>query len=112
MIINIKSKKYNTSEKPLIMGILNLSTDSPIAESVTSVDLAVSRAKQLISEGATIIDVGADSTSSKAADIDLREESKLIHLGKLFEPSGNTESDLLNVHNYFRQFKGKRPEFS
>ena len=27
MIINIKSKKYNTSEKPLIMGILNLSTD-------------------------------------------------------------------------------------
>ena len=41
MIINIKSKKYDTSEKPLIMGILNLSTDSPIVESVTSVDLAV-----------------------------------------------------------------------
>ena len=80
MIINIKSKKYDTSEKPLIMGILNLSTDSPIVESVTSVDLAVSRAKQLISDGATIIDVGADSTSSKAADIDFREESKLIHL--------------------------------
>ncbi|MBI52157.1 MAG: dihydropteroate synthase [Chloroflexi bacterium] len=80
MIINIKSKKYDTSQKPLIMGILNLSTDSPIAESVTSVDQAVNRAKQLIFEGATIIDVGADSTSSKASGIDIKDEAELIKL--------------------------------
>tara|TARA_Y100001970_G_scaffold269702_1_gene362562 strand:+ start:24733 stop:25620 length:888 start_codon:yes stop_codon:yes gene_type:complete len=78
VIINIKSKKYDTSEKPLIMGILNLSADSPIRESVISADHAVERAKKLIAEGATIIDVGADSTSSKASDIDFKIESELI----------------------------------
>jgi len=39
-------------------------------------------------------------------------ESKLIHLGKLFQPTGDTETDLSNVHKYFRQFSGKRPEYS
>ena len=54
----------------------------------------------------------AKTTNSQILLAGIDFESKLIHLGKLFEPSGNTESDLLNVHNYFRQFKGKRPEFS
>ena len=54
----------------------------------------------------------AKTTNSQILLAGIDYESKLIHLGKLFEPSGNTESDLLNVHNYFRQFKGKRPEFS
>ena len=54
----------------------------------------------------------AKTTNSQILLAGIDFESKLIHLGKLFQPSGNTESDLLNVHNYFRQFKGKRPEFS
>ena len=54
----------------------------------------------------------AKTTNSQILLAGIDFESKLIHLGKLFQPSGNTESDLLNVHNYFRQFKGKRHEFS
>tara|TARA_B100000214_G_scaffold330776_1_gene271395 strand:+ start:420 stop:1010 length:591 start_codon:yes stop_codon:yes gene_type:complete len=54
----------------------------------------------------------AKTTNSQILLAGIDFESKLIHFGKLFKPSGNTESDLLNVHNYFRQFKGKRPEFS
>ena len=54
----------------------------------------------------------AKTTNSQILLAGIDFESKLIHLGKLFEPSGNIESDLLNVHNYFRQFKGKRPEYS
>ena len=54
----------------------------------------------------------AKTTNSQILLAGIDFESKLIHLGKLFQPSCNTESDLLNVHNYFRQFKGKRPEFS
>ena len=54
----------------------------------------------------------AKTTNSQILLAGIDFESKLIHLGKLFQPSGNTESDLLNVHNYFRQFQGKRPEFS
>ncbi len=54
----------------------------------------------------------AKTTNSQILLAGIDFESKLIHLGKLFQPSGNTESDFLNVHNYFRQFKGKRPEYS
>ena len=54
----------------------------------------------------------AKTTNSQILLAGIDFESKLIHLGKLFQPSGNTESDLLNVHNYFRQFQGKRPEYS
>ena len=54
----------------------------------------------------------AEATNSQIMLTGIDFESKLIHLGRLFQPSGNTETDLLNVHNYFRQFKGKRPEFS
>ena len=54
----------------------------------------------------------AKTTNSQILLAGIDFESKLIHLGKLFQPSGNTESDLLNVHNYFRQFRGKRPELS
>tara|TARA_Y100001970_G_scaffold64513_1_gene82544 strand:+ start:313 stop:903 length:591 start_codon:yes stop_codon:yes gene_type:complete len=54
----------------------------------------------------------AESTNSQIMLAGIDFESKFIHLGKLFQPSADTEADLLNVHNYFRQFKGKRPEFS
>ena len=54
----------------------------------------------------------AKTTNSQILLAGIDFESKLIHLGKLFEPSGNTEADLLNVQNYFRQFRGKRPELS
>ena len=54
----------------------------------------------------------AEATNSQIMLTGIDFESKLIHLGRLFQPSGNTETDLLNVHNYFRQFKGKRPEYS
>ena len=54
----------------------------------------------------------AKMTNSQILLAGIDFESKLIHLGKLFQPTGDTENDLSNVHNYFRQFKGKRPEFS
>ncbi|MDG1990741.1 MAG: dihydropteroate synthase [Dehalococcoidia bacterium] len=74
----INNKQYETSEKPLIMGILNLSMDSPIASSISSVDKAVQRSHQLIEDGATIIDIGGDSTSSMADNIPLEKELLLI----------------------------------
>ena len=54
----------------------------------------------------------AKATNSQILLAGIDFESKLIHLGELFEPTGDTETDLLNVHNYFRQFKGKKPEYS
>ena len=54
----------------------------------------------------------AKETNSQIVLAGIDFESKSVHLGKLFQPSGQTEIDLEIVHNYFKQFKGKRPEFS
>ena len=78
MHLKINNNVYDTSKKPLLMGILNLSIDSPVTNSVISVDKAVQRARVLINDGADIIDVGADSTSSLAENISIEKEVEII----------------------------------
>lgn len=56
------------------MGILNLSPESPVKGSVVSADQAHSRAEQLLDDGADIIDVGGNSSSSRAREILVDEE--------------------------------------
>ena len=54
----------------------------------------------------------AKETNSQIMLAGIDFESKCIHLGGLFQPSGDKDMDLEYVHNYFREFKGKRPSFS
>lgn len=64
---------------PVVMGILNVTTDSFYADSrIRSVDQAVERAEIMISEGASFLDIGGYSTRPGAADIDADEESDRI----------------------------------
>jgi dihydropteroate synthase len=57
------------------MGILNTTPDSFYEKSRTgSVDKAVDRARQMIAEGATILDVGGYSSRPGAADISAQQE--------------------------------------
>ncbi|HEU5365301.1 MAG TPA: dihydropteroate synthase, partial [Hanamia sp.] len=50
-------------EKPLVMGILNLTEDSFYAGSrLTDIDLIKNKAAEMIYEGADILDLGAQST--------------------------------------------------
>ncbi len=50
-------------EEPVVMGILNTTPDSFHAASRTkSVDDAIEKAKQMLDAGATILDIGAQST--------------------------------------------------
>ncbi len=58
-----------------VMGILNVTPDSfSDGGSFNSTDLALSQALQMIKEGASIIDVGGESTRPGAADVSLQEE--------------------------------------
>ncbi len=70
----------NFNSKPVIMGVINLSSDSWYRESVClTVDRAVRRGKILFEQGADIIDVGAESTLLNAARIDeFTQKSKLL----------------------------------
>ncbi|RXQ88504.1 dihydropteroate synthase [Ancylomarina salipaludis] len=62
-------------DKPLVMGILNLTPDSFFdGGQYIDANSILKRAKQIIAEGAEIIDLGAYSTRPGAADIDVEEE--------------------------------------
>ena len=62
-------------DKPLVMGILNLTPDS-FFDGGQYIDTAsiLKRAKQIVKEGADIIDLGAYSTRPGAENIDIEEE--------------------------------------
>jgi dihydropteroate synthase len=61
--------------KPQIMGILNITPDSFYEGSrVTSVDLALKQATEMIAAGALILDIGGHSTRPGAAPVSIQEE--------------------------------------
>lgn len=61
------------------MGVVNLSRDSWYRESVVvSVEAAVRRGIRLAAEGATLVDVGAESTLLQASRIDADEQSRRL----------------------------------
>lgn len=72
--INVKGELISL-ERPLVMGILNVTPDS-FYESSRCVDVqkAIERAKQIIDEGGDIIDVGAYSSRPGAEDVSEEEE--------------------------------------
>ncbi len=69
------SKREVEIDKPLIMGILNVTPDSFSDGGLFfSPDKAISRALEMVEEGADIIDVGAESTRPGSKSISLKEE--------------------------------------
>ena len=73
-IINRRSDGF-----PRIMGILNITPDSFHADSrVDSVDDALSRAKQMVEDGADWLDIGGESTRPGAEPVAIDEEMNRV----------------------------------
>lgn len=72
-----------TLDRPVVMGILNLTPDSFYAESRTyaDADLIRQRVRQIVDEGAGIIDVGAYSTRPGAPEVSADEEMRRLAFG-------------------------------
>lgn len=65
--------------KPIVMGILNTTPDSFYSESrVNSFDTAVERGLKMVTDGATIIDIGGYSSRPGATDISESEEIRRV----------------------------------
>jgi len=64
----LKDRVYSI-ERPLVMGILNATPDSFHAESRTTLDDAVTRAEQMLAEGADIIDIGGMSSRPGSEEV-------------------------------------------
>lgn len=70
-------------DKPVVMGILNVTPDSfyagsRVMETGQTTDLILKRAGQMIAEGATFLDIGGYSTRPGAADISPDEEADRV----------------------------------
>lgn len=62
-------------QQPVVMGILNITPDSFFdGGTLSSADAALQRAGEMISQGASILDVGGYSTRSGAGDVPVFEE--------------------------------------
>lgn len=75
----VRKRTFELGERTLIMGVLNVTPDSFSGDGVYGdVEKAVSRAGQMIREGADIIDVGGESTRPGAQPVGVEEELKRV----------------------------------
>lgn len=79
--INVNGSLLDLSQ-PRVMGILNVTPDSFYAGSRTQTEAEiVRRVKQIVSEGAAILDIGAYSSRPNADNVSAREEMERLRMG-------------------------------
>lgn len=79
--INVNGSLLDLSQ-PRVMGILNVTPDSFYAGSRTQTEAEiVRRVRQIVSEGAAIIDIGAYSSRPNADNVSSREEMERLRMG-------------------------------
>jgi hypothetical protein len=79
MIWQTTNRIFDLSRRGLIMGILNVTTDSfSDGGKFIDVERAVAHAQQLAAEGAEIIDVGGESTRPGASPVSEAEEMRRV----------------------------------
>lgn len=77
--MNSKLKGLLSSNKTLLMGILNVTPDSfSDGGEFSSLESAVHRAEKMISQGADILDIGGESTRPGAASVSASEELQRV----------------------------------
>lgn len=65
-------------DEPIVMGIINVTPDSFYSGSRSSNDEVLFRAEKMIREGATILDIGGQSTRPKSIRLSAEEELKRV----------------------------------
>ncbi len=81
--LNIRGKLH-TFDRPLVMGIVNVTPDSIFADSRTYDDNAIkARVRKMLDEGADIIDIGAYSSRPGADEVSVEEETMRIAKGMM-----------------------------
>ncbi|OMO93511.1 Pterin-binding protein [Corchorus capsularis] len=102
-VLPIRNRLWDWSEKTSVMGILNLTPDSfSDGGKFTSVETAVSRVRLMISEGADIVDIGAQSTRPMASRISAQEElDRLMPVLEAILVMPEMEGKLISVDTFY-----------
>ncbi|QSR87955.1 dihydropteroate synthase [Methylacidiphilum caldifontis] len=75
----LRGRQFPSSNRPDLMGVVNLSAESWYRESVAlDVEAAIRKAKILYASGADLVDIGAESSLSYASRVDEQEQLKLV----------------------------------
>jgi dihydropteroate synthase len=74
-----RGRRIRFPRRPLIMGILNINDDSFCGDGQIDVDWALKRGRELVAQGADIIDVGAESARTNRPAIAPEEELRRLH---------------------------------
>ena len=70
---------YNLAQRPLVMGILNVTPDSfSDGGRFQALEFAVERAEQMIKDGVDIIDIGGESTRPGSPSVPVDEELRRV----------------------------------
>lgn len=81
-------------DKPVVMGIINVTPDSFYSGSrQESVDKVLRQAEKMISEGATILDIGGQSTRPGSEKVSMEDE-----LQRVLEPVKSVSTNFPEVH--------------
>ncbi|MGD9961161.1 dihydropteroate synthase [Nocardioides sp.] len=75
----IGDRVFDTDDRPVVMGTVNLSRDSTYRESVAiSTTSAIRKARVQAAQGADLVDVGAESSTARAARVDPSDQIKAL----------------------------------
>ena len=97
--LNIRGTLVNI-EKPVVMGIINLTPDSFYKNSrAESLKAIIDKAKQMLEEGATFLDLGAFSTRPGAKEVNEAEEIERL-LPALKEITAQFPEALISVDTF------------
>ncbi|KAA8532882.1 hypothetical protein F0562_033001 [Nyssa sinensis] len=104
-VLPVGNRLWDWSERTSVMGILNLTPDSfSDGGKFQSVDAAVSQVRLMVSEGADIIDLGAQSTRPMASRISAEEElDRLIPVLEAVLEMPEVEGKLLSVDTFYSE---------
>lgn len=78
MILHARGRTIAFPRRPLVMGILNLNDDSFSGDGSLDLAWARRRTRELVAEGADIVDVGAESARTNRAAISVDEEIRRL----------------------------------
>lgn len=97
--LNLRGHKIEIGKRTYVMGILNVTPDSfSDGGKFTNMDLAIKHAKQMVMDGADIIDIGGESTRPGAAKVGVEEE--IIRVIPIVEKMVNEVDAPISVDTY------------
>ena len=97
--MKIGNKIINLEERTYVMGILNVTPDSfSDGGNYNNIEAAVKRAKEMVEEGADIIDIGGESTRPGASYVS--EEEEIERVVPIIKAIKNELDVLISVDTY------------